>query len=117
MKFAREIIALTAVSLLTLACSSHVKSEPEQSATEYLERKYIFDVKNFLITTEQDQSYYYVHFCLKEKVDLTDRLNSQRSVDSCSGADVVVMVEKPSKRVIGAIFREVALHRRELPQT
>ncbi|MGO1077816.1 hypothetical protein [Inquilinus sp. CA228] len=108
---------MTAVTLFTLACSSHVKSEPEQSATEYLEKNYIFDVKNFTITTEQDQTYYYVVFCLREKTDLTGRPNSEQSVDSCSGANVVVMVEKPSKRVIGATLREIALKRRELPQT
>lgn len=117
MKFVREIIALTAVPLFTLACSSHVKTGPEQSATEYLERKYIFDTTNFIITTEQDQSYYYVHFCLKERIDAINGLNSQKSVESCSGADVVVLVEKPSKRTIGAVFREIALKRRGLPHT
>lgn len=62
MKFARDIIALSAVTLSTLACSGHLKSEPEQSATEYLVKNYIFDAKNFTIATERDQSYYYVVF-------------------------------------------------------
>jgi hypothetical protein len=117
MKFTREIIALTAVPLFTLACSSHVKSEPEQSATEYLERNYVLDISNFTTSIEQDQSYFYVHFCLKEKIDPIDGLNSRQSVDSCSGADVVVLVEKPSKGAIGAVLRDIALKRRGLPQT
>ncbi|TSD83034.1 hypothetical protein FFK22_039845 [Mycobacterium sp. KBS0706] len=116
MKFARDIIALIAVSLFALGCSSHIKSEPEQSATEYLEKNYIFDVKNFTTTTEQDQSYYYVVFCLKEKDDLPNRPSAERSVDSCYGGNVVVIVEKPGKRVIGATLRDIALKRRELPQ-
>lgn len=117
MKFSRNIIALIAMTLFILACSGHVKSEPEQAATGYLRTNYIFDVGNFAITTEQDQLYYYVVFCLKENIDLIGGPNAEQSGNSCSGGNVVVTVEKPSKRVIGATLREIALKRRELPQT